>query len=78
MEKELFGYDTEAKKTTQIFDELDEYSKKRISLHKVATYENGSDKVKGYSYHMVIIDLSMTLNITVSESAIINMIKSLK
>lgn len=69
--------ETEAKQIP-IFDELDEYSKKRITLHKVATYSNGESKPSGYSYHMVIIDLAMTMNITVSEATIINLINSIR
>lgn len=62
-----------------LFDEMDVYSKKRISLHKVAVHDiNEPGKVNRYDYHMVIIDVTMTINITVGETAIVNLIKSLK
>lgn len=60
-----------------LFDEVDTYSKKRISLHKVKTYEPVTQR-ESYEYHMVIIDLTMTINLTVSENAIINLVNSLK
>lgn len=78
---ELFGYQPQLR-GTQIFDEIDTYSKKRISLHKVAIAEPNTphteEKVQRYEYHMVIVDLCMTMNITLGEGAIINLIKSMK
>lgn len=62
-----------------LLDEMDSFSKKRISLHKVAIYDpKNPDAPKRYDYHLVIVDLAMTMNITVSETAIINLIKSIK
>lgn len=60
-----------------IYTELDEFSKKRISLHKVAIHDNQGNIIR-HDYHMVIIDLCMTINITLGETSIINLIKSLK
>lgn len=65
-------------KQTTLFDEVDEFSRKRISLHKVAVHAHNSPEITRYDYHMVIIDLNMTMNITLGEGAIINLIKSLQ
>lgn len=63
---------------TTLFDEHDVMSKKRISLHKVAIHNTETGEVQRHQYHMVITDMYMTINIEVSENAIINLVKSLK
>lgn len=62
---------------TTLFEEHDEYSKKRVSLHKVAIHDR-EGQVTGYQYHMIIIDLAMTMDINLSEATVINLIKSMK
>lgn len=65
-------------KHEQIANEFDEMSKKRISLHKVERHNPLKPDEVYYSYHMVIIDAAMTINIELSQSAIINLVNSMK
>lgn len=55
-------------KETVIYDELDELSKKRLTLHKV---HDGS-------YYLVITDMYMTQTVQLSQSTIINFLNATK
>lgn len=63
---------------TQLIDQFDELSRKRISLHKVQRHNPLKPDQITHSYHMVIVDASMTMNIELSESSIINLINAMK
>lgn len=62
----------------QLFNDFDELSKKRVSLHKVAIHDRETNQVKEYRYHMVIIDACMTINLELAENTIINLVNSMK
>lgn len=83
MQKQMFAEPIVGNSTT-LFNELDEYSKKRISLHKVeistpnVPHAEQETQPKKYEYHMVIIDICMVININLSEATVINLVKSMK
>lgn len=62
----------------QLFNEFDELSKKRLSLHKVAIHDRETNQVKEYRYHLVIIDPVMTINVELAENTIVNLVNSMK
>lgn len=64
--------------SVQLVNEFDELSKKRVSLHKVERHNPAKPEEVFYTYHMIIIDAAMTINIELSQSAIINLVNAMK
>lgn len=68
----------EALQQIPLFEDVDFLSKKRMSLHKVAHHDTETGQVKHYTYHMVIVDPCMTLNLELAENTIINLVNAMK
>lgn len=62
----------------EIHNEFDELSRKRISLHKVQRHNPLKPDEVTHTYHLIIIDATMTINVELTQASIINLVNSMK